>query len=74
MAITFVEHKVRNSGRNTRYALIGGVIYVQYWNSWEGFYENWKRELPESQQGDTEAVWEMIKNASAAVRENGNLV
>ncbi len=73
MAITFVEHKVHDS-RNTRYALIGGVIYVQYWNRTEGYYYEWKRELSESQQDKTAVVWEMIKNASQAVRENGHLV
>lgn len=75
--ITYVEHKddsFEGSLRNTRYSLIDGVIYVQYWDSWDGYYRRWERLLCAEQQDETAEFWEEIKNHEDAVRENGVLV
>lgn len=75
--VTYVEIKDSSpygSNRNTRFALIDGVIRVQYWNSAEGYYKPWEKYLPDVQQHETRKFWELIKADPNAVRENGELV
>lgn len=75
--VTYVEHKdnsITGSKRNTRYALIAGVIYVQYWDSWDGYYKRWEKFLSEAQQSETATFWTMIKEHEDAVKEDGHLI
>lgn len=75
--VTYIEHKdnsITGGNRNTRYALIAGVIYVQYWNSWEGYYKRWEKFLSEAQQSETATFWTLIKEHKDTVLENGELV